>query len=253
MSNGDPKILALVESFLGRQKLDSEKEDGQHCTLLRVQAGAQKATVTIYSTGKIVVGGSESKLRALLQELKQALEEGAVGLGQTLPFEIEKFPQTILERVPDCDPVIIRFVDEAIKCIKCEALLGGAFMIGAASERAVNLLIHAYGDSIKDEANKARFVARISNKNISKKYEEFSSSFKSCKSRPTEAVLANDIDVVIGTTFQFCRITRNEVGHPQIVPDLERGVLIANLGNFVTYVERIYKLMKHFRDNGVVV
>ena len=58
---------------------------------------------------------------------------------------------------------------------------------------------------------------------------------------------------MIGTTFQFCRITRNEVGHPQTVPDLEKSVLIANIGNFVNYIERIYKLMKHFKDNGVVV
>jgi hypothetical protein len=145
------------------------------------------------------------------------------------------------------------FVEEAIKCLKPEALLGAAFMIGAASERAVNLLIHTYANSIQDDGNKENFVSRIGSKSISKKYDEFSASFKACKSRPTDAVLSNDIDVVIGTTFQFCRITRNEVGHPQIVPDLEKSVLIANIGNFVNYIERIYKLMKHFNDKGVVV
>jgi len=51
--------------------------------------------------------------------------------------------------------------------------------------------------------------------------------------------------------FQFCRITRNEVGHPQIVPDLDKGVILANLGNVVTYLSRIYGLMKHFRETGV--
>jgi TATA-box binding protein (TBP) (component of TFIID and TFIIIB) len=252
MGNGDEKIVAAVVSFLDRQKLDYEKGEAQHCTQFHVRTGAQKATVSVYNSGKIVVGGADSRLKTLLLEMKQALEAGAVGPGQALPFEIEKFPQTIRERVPDCDPVIIVFVEEAIKCIKNEALLAAAFMIGAASERAVNLLIHTYADAIREEANRTKFISRISNRSISKKYEEFVSSFKSGKSRPTDPVL-NDIDVVIGTTFQFCRITRNEVGHPQIVPDLERGVLIANLGNFVTYIERIYKLMKHFRDTGVVV
>lgn len=253
MSNGDSKILVLVESFLQRQKLDFGKENGQHCTLFRVQTGAQKATVNVYNTGKIVVGGPDSKLNTLLQDMKGALEAGEVGVGQTLPFEIEKFPQTIRERVLECDPVIIVFVEEAIKCLKHEVLLGAAFMIGAASERAVNLLIHTYADSIQDDGNKAKFASRIGNKNISKKYDEFAASFKACKSRPTDPVLSNDIDVVIGATFQSCRITRNEVGHPQIVPDLEKSVLIANIGNFVNYIERIYKLIKHFKDNGVVV
>lgn len=253
LSNGDAKILALVEAFLQRQKLDYYKEDGQHCTAVRVQVGAQKATINVYNSGKIVVGGSDSRLRKLLEDLKKGLEDGEAGPGQTLPFEIEKFPETIRERVPECDPVIIVFVEESIKCLKHGVLLGAAFMIGAASERAVNLLIHTYVDAIKDDANRTKVLSRISNKSIARKYEEFAGSFKSCKSRPTDPVLSNDIDVVIGTTFQFCRITRNEVGHPQIVPDLDKGVLIANLGNFVSYVERIYKLMKYFKETGVVV
>lgn len=68
-----------------------------------------------------------------------------------------------------------------------------------------------------------------------------------------DGVLSQDLETVIGSMFQFCRITRNEVGHPQIVPDLDRGVFLANLGHFVTYIERTYGLMTHFRAEGVVV
>ncbi len=72
-------------------------------------------------------------------------------------------------------------------------------------------------------------------------------------SKPTDPVLSQDLDVLIGNIFQFARITRNEVGHPEIVPDLDKGVLLADLGNFVNYIGRIYGLMKHFRENGVIV
>lgn len=88
---------------------------------------------------------------------------------------------------------------------------------------------------------------------ISVRFEEFRKSYAGCKSKPTGPVLSQDLDTVIGTIFHFCRITRNEVGHPQIVPDLDKGVLLANLGQFVTYIGRIYGLMKHFKDNGVVL
>lgn len=77
--------------------------------------------------------------------------------------------------------------------------------------------------------------------------------YKGCKSRPTDPVLSQDLEVQIGAMFQFCRITRNEVGHPQIVPDLDKGVLLANLGHFATYIERIYGLIHHFQQNGVVL
>lgn len=59
--------------------------------------------------------------------------------------------------------------------------------------------------------------------------------------------------MLMGAMFQFCRITRNEVGHPQIVPDLDRGVVVANLGHFVAYIERIYTLIGYFGRTGVVL
>jgi hypothetical protein len=97
----------------------------------------------------------------------------------------------------------IRFVDEAIRCMRADALLAAAFMIGAASERAINLLIQTYGEAIRDES-----------KMIPKRYEEFCASYRSCRSRPSDPALAPDLDVLIGKMFQCCRITRNEVGHP---------------------------------------
>lgn len=149
--------------------------------------------------------------------------------------------------------MIVRFIREAIACLRAEALLGSAFMIGAASERAINLLIQTYADSIRDPEHKAKFLGRVNNRTISVRYDEFMRSFKSSKSRPATGLLAHDLEVVIGTVFQFCRITRNEIGHPQIVPDLDRGVLLVNLGHFVAYIERIYKLAEHFRTNGVEI
>ena len=50
---------------------------------------------------------------------------------------------------------------------------------------------------------------------------------KSRKRKPTDPVSSQDIDVVIGTIFQLCRNTRNEIGHPQIAP-----VLIGYMGAY---------------------
>lgn len=126
-------------------------------------------------------------------------------------------------------------------------------MIGAASERAIGLLIQSFGDCIADEGNRNKYFSKMNNRMISKKFEEFSACYRGCKSRPTDAALSQDLDVLIGSMFQFCRITRNEVGHPQIVPDLDKGVLLANLGHLVTYIERIYGLIHHFQQTGVVL
>ena len=62
-----------------------------------------------------------------------------------------------------------------------------------------------------------------------------------------------DLDTLIGNIFHFSRITRNGVVHPQLVPDLDKGAILAAIGNFVQYVGRVYALMRHFRKTGVVV
>jgi hypothetical protein len=250
---GEEKILATIVGYLDRAKLAYQLTEEAYCTKITVQHGANKAFISIFNTGKITLGGPDNPVKKLLAQLKEAVEKQGALPGQLLPFEISRFPETIKERVPDCDPVIIRFVEEAIRCLEAEALLGCAFMLGAASEKAVCMLIQTYGDAIGDEGNRAKFRERTGHKIISKKFDEFVSSYKGCKSRPTDPVLSQDLETIIGQMFQYCRITRNEVGHPQIVPDFDRGVLVANLGHFVTYIERVYKLMAHFKTNGVTV
>lgn len=126
-------------------------------------------------------------------------------------------------------------------------------MLGAASEKAILLLIDTYAAAIKDDGNREKFLSRVNNRMISKKYDEFKASYGGCKSKPTDLLLAQDLTQLLDGAFNFYRHTRNAVGHPQIVPDLDKGVILANLGQFIVYAERVYALMKHFRDNGVEV
>lgn len=252
VGDGDPGTVRTVVSFLERNNLAFEVKAIQHATQLAVHDGPGTVCVNVFKSGKIVVQGSPGRLLDLLNKMKDALA-GGVAPGTVLPFEIERFPERIREKIPDCDPVTVRFVEEAITCFKSNALLATAFMLGAASERSINLLIECYADAIADQGNRDKFRSRINGRTISARYDEFKKSYAGCKSKPTDVVLAQDLDAVIGGTFQFCRITRNEVGHPQIVPDLDAGVILANLGHFVTYIERIYALMRHFQNGGVVV
>lgn len=39
----------------------------------------------------------------------------------------------------------------------------------------------------------------------------------------------------------------------QIIPDLDKGVILANIGQFITYVERIYALIEFFHANEMQV
>jgi hypothetical protein len=130
LSAADEKMLKAVQSFLDRQKLDYSSADEPYCTKLTVKNRGQTVPISIYNSGKIVIGGADFELKRLLEEMKKALLEGSTVPGQALPFEIDRFPETIRERVPEYDPVIVAFIEEAIRCIRADAFLGAIFMLG---------------------------------------------------------------------------------------------------------------------------
>lgn len=252
MSNGDEKVCEMVRASFEAQELEVEESEIQHATKFTVRSGAKTSSINVYNSGKLHVEGKQSDLKDWLVQLKESIENGT-GPVALLPAEIEKFPQTLRERVEECDDVILWFFQEALRCYKADSVAGAAFMLGAASEKAILLLIEEYGNAITKEENRARFFSRVNNKMISKKYEEFKGSYNGCKSKPTELILAQDLTQLLDNAFNFYRFSRNAVGHPQIVPDLDKGVVLANLGQFITYVERIYGLMRHFKEHGVEV
>ena len=126
-------------------------------------------------------------------------------------------------------------------------------MLGAASEKAILVLIDAYIDNIADAANRQKFRDRTNNWAISMRSDVFKRSYKSAQPRPTELPLAQDLDQLLEGAFNFYRFTRNNVGHPSIIPDLDWRIILANLGQFIIYVERIYALISFSNSHQMSV
>ena len=250
MSEIQESNYGQIKSFIERNDWPfSEKMEGT-TNRIDVKHGKHKCVVKVYGTGTIQVQGGESKLKAALTEAKEAIENEEA-IGEMLPFEIEKFPETLQERIPSIDPIIVRFIKEAIISIKAGSNLGCAFLLGGASEKAIYLLIDAYTNAIKDEALRDKFKARCSGKFISKVFDSFKNSYKSSKNKPHGMGWTNDLEIKIEQIFQFCRICRNESGHPHLPPNLDKGVLLANMGQFVKYIEDLYSMIEYYQENEV--
>jgi hypothetical protein len=253
MPNGDEKICSAVRQTLTTNGVLESEQDIQFATKFSVKSGATRAGLLVYNSGKIHVEGADSELKKWVSDLKSSIESGSAAPGILLPAEIEKFPQTLQERVPACDGVVLWFFQEALRCYKAGSPAGAAFMLGAASEKAILLLIEAYGSRIANQENREKFFGRVNNRMISIKYDEFKRSYKSAKPQPKELPLAQDLEQLLDGAFNFYRHTRNQVGHPQIIPDLDKGVILANLGQFIVYIERVYGLIAFFAANDVEV
>jgi len=239
-----------IKSFIERNEWPfSEKMEGAN-NRIDVQHGKNKCVVKVYSTGTVQIQGVDSKLKEALAKAKDAIENEEA-IGEILPFEIEKFPETLQERIPNIDPIIVRFIKEAIITVKAGSNLGCAFLLGGASEKAIYLLIEAYKNAIENDENREKFKKRISGKFISKVFELFKNSYKGSKNKPHNMGWTNDIETKIEQIFQFCRICRNESGHPHLPPNLDKGVLLANMGQFVKYIEDLYEMIEFYNNNKV--
>ena len=252
-TSGDEKVCATVRGTFESQKIDYNEIEIQDATKFTAKAGMHVASLNVYNSGKLHVEGKDSDLKKMLTQLKEAIDKGAGVPVASLPAEIEKYPQTLREKIPDCDDVILWYFEESLRCYKADSVAGAAFMLGAASEKAILMLIDTYANAIKDEKNKKAFFSRTNNRMISQRFKEFDKSYAGCKSKPIDPVLSQNSMTLLSAAFNFYRHTRNVVGHPHIIPDLDKGVVLANLGMFIVYTERVYALANYFRDNGVEV
>lgn len=250
MSDIKDKNYTQIKSFIERNNLSFQEKVEGTTNRIDVQNGKSKCVVKIYDTGTIQLQGGDSKLKESLTNAKNAIENGEV-LGELLPFEIERFPDVLRENIPTIDPIIVRFLEEAIITVKAGSNLGCAFLLGGASEKSIYILVDTYINAIEDETIKARFISRTSNKSISKVFTEFKNSYKASQNKPVGFGWTNDIEIKIEQIFQFCRITRNETGHPHLPPNLDKGVLLANMGQFVKYIEDLYGMIDYYKSNKV--
>ena len=86
-------------SFNERNRwLFSEKVE-TNCQRIDVKNGKFTNFLKVYGNGTIQIQGLESKLKEALLKAKEAIENEE-SLGDMLPFEIERFPELLKERVP---------------------------------------------------------------------------------------------------------------------------------------------------------
>jgi hypothetical protein len=250
MSEIQEKHYTQIKSLIERNGWSNSEKLESSCKRIDVKSGKFSSCVKVYETGTIQVQGAESNLKAALLQAKTAIENGE-NMGDMLPFEIERFPEILKERISNIDPVIVRFIEEAIISVKAGSNLGCAFLLGGASEKTIYLLIDTYTKAIKDETLRNKFISRTSGRFISKIFDEFKQSFKSSQNKPQGYGWTNDLEIKVEQVFQFCRICRNEAGHPHLPPNLDKGVLLANMGQFIKYVEDLYELIAYYENNEV--
>jgi hypothetical protein len=168
---------------------------------------------------------------------------------QILPHDPEGYLRDFQRSVPSADPVIQEYLTEALQCFLRDLNRACAVMLGAASEKAMLLLIESYANSIADPNRKAQVKAQIERAaSVFRKYEVFDKGFATVKGHLPKQ-LAENADSLLRGVFDLIRNSRNDAGHPASGTLISRDGNYSHLRLFIPYCKRIYELILWFAAN----
>jgi hypothetical protein len=195
--------------------------------------------------GTIVSSDTRGTTSFLLFPFFQITKYGKKVLENTeyQPHDPENYLQKLQAEISTIDPVIIRYLEECLRCFRQNLLLSAAVMLGCASEKAILLLIETFSSTLGGN-DKAAFEKETNTFIISRKYKALWSRLELIATSLPDN-LGDNLESIIHNTFDIIRSTRNDAGHPSGNP-IEKGNVHANLLLFPIFCKRIYRLINHF-------
>ena len=166
-----------------------------------------------------------------------------------LPHDPDGYLSQFKSAIPDADATITEYLTESLQCFVHGLNRAAAVMLGAASEKAVLLLIESYKDSIGDAATKQRFESEIGKaQSVRRKYGFFEKRFSAIKNSIPKELVAN-VESLLDGVFDLIRNSRNDAGHPASGILVDRDIVYSHLRLFIPYCQRIYRLIGWFESN----
>ena len=166
------------------------------------------------------------------------------------PYDPDGFLNEFSRKNPSADAAILAYLEEAVRAFNHGCPVAASVMIGAASEKALLLLVEAFESAIQDPGKKAAF-AKACRWSIHSKYRalkerlDFMISAGTLPSPQKEYTLSE-----VPGVFELIRRQRNEAGHPELYTGVDPDTVFLNIRVFVEYVRKVYDLMAFITTNG---
>lgn len=233
-----------------RDLIFTETEEASGVPRFDVRQGQWRCIVKLFSTGKVLVQGAASPLFDSLTSLKERLERG-----ETLnpKLDLNNVSSDLARLVPGVDKTVVSLLEEAALCLKVGANLGCAYLMGAASEKAILILIDTYEAAIPDAVARDKFQNRRGSGSIKRQFDAFFQSWRSSQNRPQGFAAWNEPEMKIEQMFQTYRMCRNEAGHPSVPPDLDPEMLHSMLNYLPKHLRNIYELINFYNSTSVML
>lgn len=164
------------------------------------------------------------------------------------PYDTDRYLATLARQLPNLDPIIRAYAQEALVAHANECFLASSVMIGVGSERAFQLLGEAFANWLPtNEAKRFRDVFDKPRQTYIAKFQEFRHRIDPLKDQLPEEFRDN-MALTLDSVLNLLRVTRNEAGHPT-GRRIDSHEAYINLQLFGRYLKKLYDLRDFFLAN----
>jgi hypothetical protein len=164
------------------------------------------------------------------------------------PYDPDGYLKAVRRDVSGVDDVILTYLAESLQTFRIGSLLSSTITLGCASEKALLLLIAAYGNALRTPRD-AQFRNKTEGFLIKRQFDELNKMLDSHLKGLLPGDLKDTLDVALNAVFAMLRGNRNEAGHPT-GKMVRREEAYASLTVFPTYLKKVYELIAWLKANA---
>ncbi len=167
--------------------------------------------------------------------------------GNVTPHDPDRFLAEISNKVPEVDPIIVRYVAESAETLRRNCLLSSTVTLGCASEKAFLLVIEACENCLTDVSGSKFSEAIRKRRSIKEKHAEFvrfyTHTLKLVLKDEKSSDWLSGFEDALHFIFSYFRDLRNDAGHPTGAV-FTRERVHSHLVIFPYYLRLVYDLIE---------
>jgi hypothetical protein len=174
----------------------------------------------------------------------------AAGRDEPVPEDQTGFLGALTANVPNLDSVLQQYAQEAVAAYNRRLFFASAVMIGAASEKAVYLLMDAIINSVADSKEQRTLRTLFDQRKIERLLAAVSKKVEDAKRARMPYEVHEGADRHLVSLLEAIRVQRNDAVHPQasrVKPETVRLTLSA----FPGACKKVYDLIGWFGSNRI--
>lgn len=179
---------------------------------------------------------------------KSVIDSGS----KSQPYDPDGFLTEFKRLVPEAHPIVLEYLEEAVRAFNAACYKSAAVMLGAASEKMTLTLCDAFEQSITDTTKRTKFAKDSDGISVSRKFDALKERLDlmvGAKKFKDHHDLRGTIRHDLPSVSELIRRCRNDAGHPDIPAQTDPDTVFLTLRVFAEHARRLYELLRYFDSN----